>query len=283
MKIKTYQILVDQKNLVYEELYDKSGNLIHYIDYISKPQTEKKYEYNEKGLMIQEIEIVNNTVLNTITFDYDNQGRIINQKLFFQNDLYEEITTTYNDDGYIRIIYQEGKEVEKIEKTEIGKNSNIKFFDEEILIELQICNHDTTNNISTTEIYDNNEHLLAIRKQQFDNRDNIIKFQEFNENGNLMSESIYEFEDNLITKETYRDYIGRSEEFIFINKYDSSKNIILSETRTLSNDLLDFHHRKYDSRNKLIAESGYSRGNFNAIYGTYLSNEEFHFEHEYID
>ena len=283
MKINTYQIIEDEKKLVYQELYDKSENLIHYIDHTTKPKSKKKYKYNDNNLMIEEIELNDNNILNTITFDYNTEGKLINQKLFFGKSLFEETTISYNNEGLKKTIFQDGEEILRTEKNENGKNSTIKFFDNKILTEMQICEYNSPKNSSEINLFDGDKNLIGKRVKEFDTDDNIVKFQEFDNKNNLLSESVYEFKNKLMTKETYRDYIGHSEEFIFIKRYDENKNITLTETRTLTNDLLEFHRRKYNSKNKLIEESGFSRGDFDSIYGTSLNNEEFHFIHEYVD
>ena len=282
MTVKTYQILEDQKKLIYEELYNTSNKLIQSIDSSTKSKIEKKFEYNNQGLIIKEISINNGKKVNTVAFEYDANGKLVSQKLFFENELFEETIISYLDNNYIETIFQDGVELERIEETEDGKNSTMRFYNYGDLTETQVKIYNSLNNSSTTKIFDEDNNLVALRIEEFDKNDNIIKFQEFDADNNLLFESKYKFENNLKVKQLYRDYNETQQEYIYINKYDDHNNLILSETRTLDNDLLDFHRRRYDTENNLVEESGYSRGNFDAIYGTYINDEEFHFVHEHI-
>ena len=54
------------------------------------------------------------------------------------------------------------------------------------------------------------------------------------------------------------------------------------KTYTLSDKLLEYQKNEYDEHDRLIRESGYAVGSFDAIYGTYVNNEQYLFEHEYI-
>ena len=269
MKSQTYKIIENNKVLVSEKNYDSSNNVINLKDYSIKPFSEKKFTYNSFNMLISELEISDGKLLNKIENTFDENQNLIESKIYFGNEIYEKISTEFNEVGYIKTTYQEGIEIERMERINNGKNFENKFYEENELVEIHKYQYESSPKTGVTKIFDSQNNLLAIRNEYFDSNDYILKFEEFNANEQLMEESIYERENELILKETQRDFYNGAIEYISTYEYDFKKNLIRKEIRAINKSLVSANHNRYDEKNRLIEENRISNGenvNYQHIY-----------------
>jgi len=282
MKRKTYKIEDEEQILIFEEEYDSNGNVIYYKDYQSEPIFEKYTKFNSKGYIVGEIEFADSVESDRFSVIYDNHDDAIEQNHFIGGELYEKVLTIKNDNGFERKTFHFGEEVEiMIRINSDSTDYENKFYEEGNLVETQIYKFNVLENVGITKIYDSEGNILATQIEQFDEKERVVEFKEINESDNLLEEVITEYNDDLIVREIHRQFLDSPFEHFITYTYDDNNNQIKKEVKTATGGLIEFFHSKYDSQNKLIAESGYSVGNYNAIYGTSVNHSEFNFLHKY--
>ena len=282
MKRQTYTIGQESEALIYEETYDENKNLLHYIDHQARPISEKKYEYDDKNQLVNEIEISDGIELQNLEMKYNDKGEVIEQNLYFSGSLYESVKTDKTDSGSISTTYQDDEEVFRIENTAEEKNQTTKYYEYGNLSNVQELTFSDDKLSSEKMIYDAEENLLVRRVENYNESGEIIAFKEFNPENKLVNKREFTREENRVFKEIKSDFVRGEIENEVTYEYDEKGNLIKSETRTNSGQLVDFHVYAYDSENRMIEENGVSNGQFNAIYGTYINGNNYHFVHRYV-
>jgi len=283
MKRQTYILNQESETLVYEETYDDNKNLIHYVDYQARPVSEKKFEYDDKNRLTKEIEISDGVELQSLEMIYNAEGKVIEQNLYFSGDLYESVKTEETENGFVRTTFQDGEEVYRVENTkdnEGGYTSN--YFDYGNLLNVEIYSYDEENLTSETLIYDAEENLLVRRIEVKNENGDLLLFKEFNAKNQLVNKHEFEREGDKILKEIKSDFVRGEIENEVHYDYDENGNIIKTETRTNSGQLVEFHVYSFDEQNRMIEETGVTNGQFNAIYGTYINGNNYRFVHKYV-
>lgn len=156
-----------------------------------------------------------------------------------------------------------------------------EFFENRELYERHYSEFNADNSIETIKIFDSNNNLVASRYQYYDNKNRPTKFLEKNENENILIRLNYEYSSELLISETHENYI-QNDQYKIEYSYDDNGNLISQETKTLPGKLLEFQKLSYNDDNRLIFETGYSVGSFDAIYGVYVNGDKYSFEHEYL-
>jgi hypothetical protein len=282
MQRQTYSVEEDREYLVYEETYDDNNNLIHYIDHQARPVSEKKFEYDDKHQLIKESEISDGVELQGLEMTYDEKGKVVEQNLLFSGDLYESVKMLTTDNGYVNTTYLDGEEVHRIENIADGKNFVSKHFDYENLSNVEVYKYDEESSTAERLIYDAEENLLVRRVENFDDNGELAIFKEFNAENKLIRKQEFEREDKKLVKEVKSDFVRGEIDNEVHYDYDENGNVVKSETRTNSGKLVDFQVYGFDENNRLVEESGVSNGKFNAIYGTYIDGNKYHFIHKYV-
>jgi len=282
MKRQTYSIVNEKETLVYEETYDDNNNLIHYIDHQARPVSEKKFEYDEKNQITKESELSEGTELQRLELNYNDKGEVVEQNLFFSGDLYESVKTVATENGFVRTTYQDGDEVYRIENVTEGKNHTNKYFDYENLSNIEVSTYDEETLSYEKLITDAEENLLVRRVEVYNEEGELLLFKEFNANNQLVNKSEVERKNGKVLKEIKSDFVREELENEIHYDYDEKGNLIKTETRTNSGQLVDFQVKVYDEQNRVVEESGVSNGKFNAIYGTYIDGSNYHFVHRYL-
>ena len=281
MKKQTYTVNQETETLIYEESYNDNNNLIHYIDHQARPISEKKFEYDDKNQLIKEVEISDGVELQGLEMIYNDKGAVVEQNLFFSGDLYESIKTIASENGFVKTTYQDGEEVYRVENSTEGKNYTNKHYNYEDLVNVEVSTFDKETLTSEKIIYDAEENVLVRRVEVYNEEGNLTVFKEFNANNQLINKQELERENNKLVKEIKSDFVRGEVDNEILFDYDENENLIKTETRTNSGQLVDFQVNVYDDKNRIIEESGVSNGKFNAIYGTYIDGNNYHFVHKY--
>jgi hypothetical protein len=280
---KTYRVFEeDERELVYEDVLNDHGQIVVYKDYQSPTQAEGLSEYDKDGHLVLEKEIVEGIEGYRTEYKRNSKGDVINSKLFIADELYEEIEHEFLDHGSIRRTYQNGEETERIAENKDGEKYVKEFFMGSELVERHNGIYNPNTFIEKVEVTDKENKLIATREQQFDQSDNLLKFEQKNNKGNLLVSSEYQYQNGEVVFEKHEDYT--TDQYIQVSyEYDVHGNRVSQEIRTPSGKLLEYQKQIYDDKNRMINESGYSVGSFNAIYGTYVIGEKYIFEHEYSE
>lgn len=279
---QTFTLNQEVEVLVYEETYDSNNNLIHYIDHQARPVSEKKFEYDEKNQLINEVEISDGVELQNLEMKYDDNGEIIEQNLYFSGSLYESVKTTRTDKGFVSTTFQDEEEVFRIENVLDGEKNITKYFEYGELTNIQEIIRSDDKLSSEKMIYGTGGNLMVHRVESYNENGELIAFKEFNSEKQLVNKQEFTRLDNKLLKEVKSDFVRGEIENEITYEYDEKDNLIKSETRTNSGQLVDFHVYAYDDDNRMIEENGVSNGQFNAIYGTYINGNNYRFIHKYI-
>ncbi len=282
MKRQTFTISQESEILIYEETYNENNKLVHYIDHQARPVSEKKYEYDDNNQIVNEIEISDGIELQNLEMKYNDKGEMIEQNLYFSGSLYESVKIEKTDVGSTSTTYQEDDEVFRIESTTEEKKQTTKYYENGALSNVQELSFSDDKLSSEKMIYDADENLLVRRIENYNNSGETTAFKEFNSENKLVNKQEFTRSDNKLLKEVKSDFVRGEIENEVTYEYDEKGNLIKSETRTNSGQLVDFHIYAYDEENRMIEENGVSNGQFNAIYGTYINGNNYHFIHKYI-
>ncbi len=229
--------------------------------------------------MIYQRELQGEIETNSESFEYDDEGTIVDQKLFIGGDVYEHISLTKTDTGFVRKMIQDGIEVERLETSMNGDNWSNKFYLNNELHESQDYTFDEKNKMGETLIKNVESEILI--KDTHDSNGKIILTEEYHKNGSLLTSTEITLEKGEIVKETVREFSPLENHFDRLYEYDPKGNMIAFEVRSSTGALDSFHKRKFDNRNRLIEEVGFSNGYFSGITGIHKGHDRFHFVYEY--
>jgi hypothetical protein len=280
---KSYSIEEDKRTLILEETYDENGNVIQSIDYDETPEIVRNFEYNEAGFIVSQYEIQGGVENSSQHFEYDEDDEVIDEKLFIGGGLYEHTVITKNESGYVRRMIQDNEEAERLVMKTDGKNWTNEFynFDELAQVHEYIYNEEERTGITKIKFLDDDSFIT--NTQKYDENDDVIQEEEYNEKDVLLKSIQVELENGLIVKEAVRDFNDSEGYYEQLYEYDNNKNIINFEVRSSTGALLSFHKCKFDNQNRLIEESGFANGFFSGITGMHKNHDRFHVVHEYSE
>lgn len=282
MKRKVYSIFEDERTFIFEEQLNEQGNTCHYKFHQSDDQAEVSYEYDDKGLLICEREFEDGFETTRTEITYNEQDLVLTKQVYISDDLFEEVSYEYFEGGHSMRKTRMGEEIERYLERSTAETFYSEHHDENGLFEKHNGKYVQDENLEIIELEDAEGNLLGTKRHWYDDDEKILKFELKNANGNLMNRTVYAYEGKLEKRIKYEDYFYNDiHEVTF--EYDERNNRVSIEKRAPKGKLLEYHKLIYDEQNRVISENGFSIGNFNAIYGSYLNNEKFHFEHEYLD
>lgn len=269
-----------ERELVYEDILNENGQVISFKEHRPPDHTEGYYEYDANGYLVCEKELSDGEEGSRTEYQYDADGNITNTKLYVAGELFEELFCEYLDMAQVRSTVRYGEEVERVVESKDGDTFTREIFEGTELVQKENGNYDPQTRIRTIEARDNEGHLLTTEYQQFDATNNLLKNEVRDGNGDLETLSEYQYESGNVIFEKHSDYVN-NEHFEVHSEYDHNDNMVSSETRTPSGKLLEYQKQTFDDQNRLVSDSGYSLGSFNAVYGTQVNSEKYVFEHEY--
>lgn len=280
---KSYSVDEDNRTLILEETYDENGNVIQSIDYDETPEIVRNFEYNEEGFIVYQNEVQGGVENSSQHFAYDEDGEVIDEKLFIGGSLYEHTVLLKSDSSFVRTMTQDNEEVERLVGTIDGKNWTNKFYNFDELTQVHDYTYDEKDRTGKTKIKFLEDDSIITNTQQYDDNDDVILEEEYNEKDVLLKSIQVELENGLIVKEAVRDFSDGEDYYKQLYAYDENKNIINFEVRSSTGGLLSFHKCKFDNQNRLIEESGFANGFFSGITGIHKNHDRFHLVHEYSE
>ncbi|HAA15770.1 MAG TPA: hypothetical protein DCE41_30300 [Cytophagales bacterium] len=283
MKIhrKTFRVFDEgERELVYEDVMDETGNMLSYKDYQASYQAEGNYEYDTKGLLICDREYTGGAESSRTEYIYNENGDNVSTKLFVAGELFEETVYEYLEQGMVYRIVQQGEEIQRHVESDGGNQFVKDFFEEGELIQRQTGTYDPVSRTQQIKILNEENQVVSIQTHQYDSEGNLLKFEQTNNKGKLMSVAEYEYENNRMLVEKHDNYLT-NQHYEMTCEYDTQGNLVSTEYRTPAGKLMEYQKAIFDGQNRLVSESGYSVGSFDAIYGAYVQGQNYHFEHEY--
>jgi len=285
MKRKTYQIEEEESTLVYEEEKDERGNVVYFKFNTTEPLMENYKVFDSKNQVIEEKEFEDGIEVGHYTFEYNENGDILCNRYLVNGELFQEIKTTYHDNGHEIITIQDGVEIDKTIVEGDYQNHTTTTFENGKIIDTIIKEHNPKLNISKTNIYNDENTLMSSTLEHYINEDTIIKIQEFDNTNTQIREINYDNEGNYVISYQYRDL---EDNYQVIFEFDERNNAVSKKVEN-ENHFNSFHTCVYDDKNRIIEEEGVRDAQYGYVeytidnYHEYLIDSYFHFKHEYED
>lgn len=277
---KTYQVLEESRELVYEDILNEKGQVLSYKDHQSPDQVEGFNDYNAAGLLVCEREVMDGFESSITEYQYDDKGNIVNRKLYVAEELFEEVIQEYTESGLISRTLQHGEETERTVETRNGEIYTKEYYQYDELVESHQGTYAPDGLSETVAIKDLEQEVIATRSRVYDGHKQVIRYEEKDGEGNTTVLSEYRYENHRVVFERQNNY-EHDQHYEASYEYDAKGNQIASEVRSLSGKLMEFQKQVYDDQNRVISESGYTLSGFNTVYGSHLRGDKYTFEHEY--
>ena len=283
MSVRQSYIVDEERKVLFKTIqYDEKGNIVSVNNHIAEPPFETISTYNEKGDLVQEIEVQEGIEVSKFTYEYDDQQRITSQKQFISDYLYSEVKTTYTEKGFERITTENEEEVEKLIRTDFegeGEFQNDFFVNGEFK-ETQIRTWDEANQTFRTRILDEVEDLFQTTIERFNEAGKELETIEESASGDLVSRITFQYEGN-ISLATYVDYREGYPLMKIRQEFDDKDRCILYERLNDKEGVMEHRQYQFDEDDRLIGEVNRLVGDFDSKNGVPLNN--YRVVHEYQD
>jgi len=206
--------------------YDAKDNLIEQKDVKGRDTTLTKYEYDSKNRNIKTSIFWNGILQATSLIEYNNLGKIINEKYFESENLVSNTEVKYNT---------KGQEIKRI----IYKN-NKQTFTYENLYE--------NNYLTLTTGYNLNNELIYLYKCKYDNLGHEIENLTFNGTDSILTTTF--FDKNIKLSKKVR--VNPNTKYEIITDSYFEKDTIVLERKIDEKKYLSIKRFKYDDKKRLI-------------------------------
>jgi YD repeat-containing protein len=243
--------------------FDETGHPIEAITYQPDGTVEHKYQYkyNSEGKVVDEILIESDDeVTEHRSMEYNEQGQLAKEYIHYLDGTADQLIYTYDKEGHLlsrRSIDSDG---------ETG-NYLVNVYEGDHLV--SESEYDITGTIITQRkiIYDEAGNIIEEVFKTPEENYNIL--YSYDEKGVASVRRRYNEDKHLMERNTFTyDFEGRLSESmdetssgieITYTAYDSAGNIILQEEKTEDGELLSSVERTYDSSNRPLNTSVFSR------------------------
>ena len=274
-KKRTFRLFEDgeqtSKELLYEEVRNEQGQLRSYVNYESPETIEGHYEYNDKGQVVLEKEIIDGAEASKVAYEYDDKGNLIHTKQYVADEIFEEVIHEYREGGVTMRKVRFGEEIERQVEVKEGHQSTKEVYEEEALTERQQAEYNPETRTYHIQVEDAEGHHLTNRIRTEDEAGNLLLKEERNLKGQVLTSSQRTYENGKVTYEKHEDYL-QGFHYEIHNEYDEAGRQVSTETRSLSGHIIEFEKLEYDDQGRVTATRGASR-----------MGENFVLVHEYED
>jgi antitoxin component YwqK of YwqJK toxin-antitoxin module len=281
MTHNTYSLLNNDKTLISEEKFDEKGNLVSKMIHNTRPKTQFLFAYDTKNRLICERELNQDWELSRSEFEYDEAGDIVEQRTYLSGSLFESITMTKNEKGYVRITMQDDEELERYEKDISGENWNSRFYEGKTLLAEHQYTFDPTQRKARKTIHEIEYDLSITSIETFDEENKPLKLQEYSNETSLMFEKEYFYENKHLVKITFKDFERKLGDYSYVYDRDTEGKVIKYSCLSDTGILLSFHNFIYDDQGRIIEEFGVRNAQYDEIPTSNNDIEKFHLMHEY--
>ncbi len=259
-KKKTFRVYEEEESreLIKEETLDEAGNMISYMSNESPETTEGFYEYDERGNMISEREIIDGAEASKLVFEYDEKGNLIHTKQYVADEIFEEVIHEYSDNGVIMRKMRFGDEIERKAETKNGDTSIREVFEDGELSERQKVTFEPASHTYFIEVEDPEGNPKSTMVRIEDESGNLLKEELKNLKGQMLANQEYKYDQGLLIYEKHENHL-KGYHFEVINEYNENKQQISTETRSLAGHLIEFEKTEYDNQGRAIVARGVSR------------------------
>ena len=236
--------------------YDEKGNILLEETHIPEGPVEHKasYRYDPDGRLIEELLLEEDDFVSEHrTMEYDAKGYLWKERSHYLDGSYDETVCHYDEEGKLLLKETAGDDGES------GNRVKIEYNDKHPVSEIE---------------YDADENVVSEKKFEFDEAGNLVSesiksqdenyelFHEYDEKGNRSVSKRYDEQGQLIERSTYsRDEQGKATQVkeesvtgieVLNNELDERGNIIVQETVTDNDELISRIERSYDDHDQVV-------------------------------
>lgn len=258
MKQSTYSILDDHDVLLNEKFFDDQNNLIHSIDYSLRPKEEKKFTYNDANQLTLEESLIEGRVSDSQEFDYDSDGKLVEQRYNISGDLYEKTTIENVDSIEKKTTIQDGEETQRVELKVEGEVKTYHFFDYQELAQVNTVTKEGNKVITKSEIPGQDQFYTEV--QLLDDEGNLIESSEYVGDEQRVSSFKQEFDKDNRTKSIMENISQPHLSYEEVFTFDENGNRIAYEKMDYNGRLARFEKLRFNDQNKPIEIAGNNGG-----------------------
>lgn len=279
---RIYNVQEDEKVLVYQEASNAEGKILQSADYLDDPPLVSAFTYNEKGQLIYQKDQQQGFPFTAQSFAYAEDGKIVGEKLYFGEELCEEMVLEILPDGFIRRQFQDGIEVERLENITDGDNWKSRFYRDSDLLETQEYVYDPAACCGTKYVHSHEEDEKYRIVKYFNGQDDLIKKEEYGTNDDRISIQEFEFVEGLLIEEKAQNFAFQ-DAYTNVYAYDAHNRLIKFECRSNRGQLLSFRSLQYDLEGRISEEAGLNNHSYPSPPGFHQRFDRYHFVHEYSE
>lgn len=254
MKQSTYSILEDQDVLINEKVFDENNNLAQSIDYSLRPKEEKKFYYNDKNQLIREESMIDDRVGDTEEFDYDADGKILEQRHNIGGTLYEKTIIEKVENIETRKVIQDGEETQRVELEIDGETKTYRFFDYGELAQINTVKKEENKVITISEVVGSDQKFTEI--QLFNENGDLIETGEYYGEGDASATFKREYDGKNCSKIIFENSAQPHTNYEEVFTFDDNGNRIVYEKMDYSGRLAQFEKIRYNDQNKPVEKAG---------------------------
>lgn len=274
------------KTLIYEKYYDDKDRIIYTKDYQSEPILENTFEYDKRNNLTVETEIEDGVEVFRSEIQYNENDQAIKILSYLSGELFQETLNTYKGKDMTSISYQYGEETERKEIRYEGKNFTTVYFENGDPIQREASEFNDDEKSLTTRLYDKEMEFLGSNKE-YGEGNKTFKQEVFNNLEELISDTVWEYDNDKLTAVTYRD---GDHDYRAFYEYNDNGNVVVKNVEA-PHQHNSYHELIYDDKNRLIEEKGlgdafYVDGPDDDVYNGFafgVKSAVFRFIHEYED
>jgi len=236
------------------EKFDENDNSIYVKDFEGDPITELHFIYDQNNYILKEFELdENGEEVSKTLYKNNEKGQLLESRNYIDGELYERIEVIITDEGSLQSRYIEEEIVERI--TALRKDGSEKI---EQLVNGEVVQTSITiykTKPATHTVFDAEGKIISWSKHYLNEKDHWLKIEHFNAKDELISEQSRVIKKDKLISETLTDYIDSSYNYVSSYEYDEKGNMIHSEQKSPSGDLIYLEITKYDDEGRAIEMS----------------------------
>lgn len=272
----------DDKKLVYKAALDEVGNIVQSIDFYERPPVESTFEYDNQGRLIRRSDQQDGLQDTAQTYRYDQEAEILEETLFFSGTEYDKTIVEKNANGFIRLHFQDGEEVEHLEKIVSGKNWTNNYYTDNELLEVQEYTYDESQRHGVMSARNLEFNTDYSEEEFYDENDQLIRKLTFGEDKDRQFKVEIQYANGKVIREDFEDYIS-ADSWSNASTYDDEGRLINFESRSKSGELHGFRKVKYNDTGRIIEEAGRNNSTYFHHSGYHTKFDIYHLLHEYSE
>lgn len=267
-KRNTLREFADGNFLIRSEEFDSNKRLIKDISFEKGVKiSEAVCEYDTAGNLISETQ-TNEDGVTTTLFEYT-ANKIVCHRQLFNDELFEEVRYTYNNNSVTVETYQDEELVSKLEKTENEDKSGSRelYGMDGKLLERHVVQFDAANNTYETEVYNEDNHLASKIIEKANENGKPLEVIYLNEDGKLYKRQVCDYAGDKLAEIHSTDFYADIKETTCCNEYDEKGRMISQQLFNAGQELVQNYHIIYNEKDDIIEESSIYNGGYHSVAG----------------